>query len=58
MKLDEELNYMETVNDRHKQNQSYMLERSQKETTFVQEQTIKLHEAEMHIASMEKEYPR
>ena len=32
MKLDEDLNYMETCNDRHKQTQSYMLERMQKET--------------------------
>lgn len=47
MKLDEELNYMETCNDRHKQSQSYMLERVQKETAACQEATIRLHEGEM-----------
>ena len=55
MKLDEELNYMETCNDRHKQSQTYMIERMQKETDFANEQTIKLHEMEMNLGTMEKE---
>ena len=55
MKLDEELNYSETCNENHKQSQTYLLERVQKETAMVQENTIKLHEGEMSISQMEKE---
>jgi chromosome segregation ATPase len=35
MKLDEELNFMETCTENHKKSQSYMLERVQKETAAV-----------------------
>ena len=50
MKLDEELNYMETCNDRHKQSQSLMLERMSKETAHFQEQTMKLHDSEVQLS--------
>ena len=55
MKLDEELNYMETCNDRHKQSQGIMLERMTKETAHFQEQTARLHDAELQIGTLEKE---
>lgn len=55
MKLDEELNYMETCNDRHKQSQGLMLERMSKETAHFQEQTIRLHDAEVQLGQQEKE---
>lgn len=55
MRLDEELNYVETCNDRHKETQSHLLERMQKETAACQEQTIQLHEMELNLGQMEKE---
>lgn len=55
MHLDEELNYMEQCNDRHKQNQDIMSERMQRETTLFQEHTLKQSEAELAISKFDKE---
>ena len=55
MQLDEELNYMENCNDRHKQNQSFMLERMQKETALIQEHTMRITECELAISQFDKE---
>lgn len=55
MKLDEELNYVETCNDRHKQSQGIMLERMSKETAHFQEQTMRLHDGEVQLGQQEKE---
>lgn len=55
MHLDEELNYMEQCNDRHKQNQDIMNDRLQRETTMVHEQSLKQSEAEITLSKQEKE---
>lgn len=55
MQLDEELNYMEQCNDRHKQNQAFMHERMQKETSLVQENTMRISECEIAISQFDKE---
>lgn len=55
MKLDEELNYMETCNDRHKQSQTYLIEKLAKETDNNNQNTIRMHEMEMAHGTMEKE---
>lgn len=55
MKLDEDLNYMETCNENHKTSQSYMLERMQKESSLVKENTMTLTECQMKMDQFEKE---
>lgn len=55
MKLDEELNFLETCNDRHKTSQAHLTENLANYNTYVRDNTAKLAEGEVKLGGLDRD---